>query len=326
MRISPDIIKDYLVEKFTDYKVAGDEFLVDSIYVADTKKHMSINMETGLWQDFKSSRQGNFAHLVATLEGLNRDAAIKFLRAKLLDCPENLFASPIIESSQKPLSSITVKNEFKNFAKLNVSKFDKIANIPKRTAINFIRSRKLSKFKFYFGKEGKYKNRLIIPYTENGNPYYFQARAMSPYGMKYLNPTTQECGVKSSDILFPFDESMNYIIVTEGPLDAITLQVNGYNATCTQGSNLSITQLDKLKGRDILISYDNDFAGDKGVEKANELRLTKNMPKLSIIRPPSKYKDWNEFLVEEGSARLCEWVDKGYKVMNFDYQVTSLLS
>jgi len=306
--------------------VAGDEFLIDSIYAADTKKHMSVNMETGLWQDFKSSRTGNFIHLVAQVEGVRHDVAVKLLRAKLLDEPENLFLEATVSTGQKSISDPTVDEEFKNFKKINISHFDKIANIPERAAINFIRSRKLEKFKFYFAESGKYKNRLVIPYVENGLSYYFQARSMSPYGMKYLNPTSVECGVKSSDILFPFVEEMPYVIVTEGPLDAITLQVNGYNATCTQGSHMSSAQLEKLKGRNIIMSYDNDFAGEKGVEKANELRLAKNMPDFSSLRPPQKFKDWNDFLVSEGSSALIKWVDSGYKKMDFDFKVTSLLA
>ena len=328
MNISPKIIKDYLVEKFTDYKVAGDEFLIDSIYTADTKKHMSVNMETGLWQDFKSSRTGNFIHLVASVERIRHDEAVRFLRAKLLDTPENLFINSTPSTTQKSISKPTVDEEFKNFKKINVSDFDKIANIPERSAINFIRSRKLEKFKFYFANSGKYKNRLVIPYMENGTPFYFQARTMAPYGMKYLNPTSVECGVKSSDILFPFCEEMPYVIVTEGPLDAITLLVNGYNATCTQGSTMSSAQLEKLKGRTIVMSYDNDFAGEKGTEKANELRLAKNMSTFSTIRPPKDFKDWNDFLVSEGSRELCRWMDSGYEIhqMDFNYQVTSLLA
>ena len=61
---------------------------------------------------------------------------------------------------------------------------------------------------------------------------YFQARKLSSYGIKYLNPGKDSHRVQSSEMLFPFNESLDYVIVTEGPMDAIALQLNGLNATC----------------------------------------------------------------------------------------------
>ena len=72
--ISPTFIRDYLVEKFkTDGKLVSDgtELVIPSIFISnDYKGHMSINLDTGLWQCFKSKEKGNFLKLYTILEGV----------------------------------------------------------------------------------------------------------------------------------------------------------------------------------------------------------------------------------------------------------------
>jgi len=306
--------------------LASDEFIINSVFGEDFRKHMSINMETGLWQDFKYGERGNFVQLVSIVEEISLDEAASFLRKKLLHDPQSLF-TPVRPIENK---AIEVKNsvpeEFKNFTPVNITKFLKSGNLMKRFAAKFILSRKLQKFKFFFGESGVYKNRLIIPYTHKGKPFYFQARSLSSFGMKYLNPKAKECGVKSSDILFPFNEEASYVILTEGPLDAITLQVNGYNATSTQGSNMSYAQMRSLKGKKIIVSYDNDSAGKKGEQKIDVLRKTLMFPTLYAIHPPGEFKDWNDFFTKSTSEDFEKYVNSNVKPMDFLYQVSGLLT
>ena len=68
MRIPSSVIKGYLLSKFEDYEIAADEFMVNSLFCEDTKHHLSINLESGLWQCFKTKESGNFIQLVAMCE------------------------------------------------------------------------------------------------------------------------------------------------------------------------------------------------------------------------------------------------------------------
>ena len=65
--IAPQFIRDYFLEKFKDnYKMSSgeSELIVPSVYISDDyKRHMSINLDTGLWQCFKSGNKGNFTQL-----------------------------------------------------------------------------------------------------------------------------------------------------------------------------------------------------------------------------------------------------------------------
>ena len=321
------IIKEYLYAKFTENKVFGEEFTTNSMFMDDDKMKLSINMESGLWQDFRAHENGNFPQLVAHVEGIPYPEALKFLRSKLFDTPEHLFEiSSVGVAVQTPTQHNAVSDIFSSFQKFDLARAD-ITSMTDRLAKKFIISRKLEKFDFYISKTGRYNNRLVIPYAyDDQAPFYFQARNLSVLGTKYLNPSREVTGVKSSDILFPFKEDSDYIFMTEGPLDAISLQLNGINATCTQGSNLSVSQAEQIKDKQIIFAYDNDEAGRNGVLQARKMMLSKNKNHFMIAKLPEGVKDWNELHVKcTKSVDFKACLTKGLQEVDFSYEITEAL-
>ena len=322
------VIKEYLLAKFPVNKVFGSEFTTNSIFTSDEKMHLSVNLETGLWQDFKSQEKGNFPQLVAAVEDIPYDQALKYLRTKLFDTPEHLFEiSSLHVQNQKPTSENTVGDIVKSFVKFDPTSINP-NNLTERLARKFILSRKLQKFNFYIAKSGRYANRIIIPYQDKRERiFYFQARNLSIMGMKYLNPSRQVTGVKSSEILYPFEKDADYVFITEGPIDAMSLQANGINATCTQGSHLSMTQAQELKDKQIIFAYDNDEAGKMGIAQARKALLKKNKNDFCICSLPEGIKDWNELhMACESSDQFIYQVKQGLKVVDFEYDITEALS
>jgi DNA primase len=163
---------------------------------------------------------------------------------------------------------------------------------------------------FYVCRQGKYANRLIIPYIEENREWvYFQARALTPGQVpKYLNPG-RSSGVMSRNVILPFEMwGTSYVYVTEGPLDALTLRRRGYNATCTNGSNPSRAQVEMIygDGGTVIVAYDNDEAGTEGLEKFDKIRKQLRLEGFSIATP-GKCKDWNELHVrDEGFEEAVE--------------------
>jgi DNA primase len=326
MDISPDIIKDYLREKFNDYTETNSEFIVNSLFCEDYKRHMSINSETGLWQCFKSKEKGNFLHLVSAVEGISYGEASVLLQRKLFNTPEKLFqVTKSLRDKQESISKgKTIQDEIKNFKRL--SKASVVSDLlTERLAYKFALSRKINPNKLYVGIKGKYVNRVIIPFEDSKGMFYFQARQLTGFGMKYLNPSFAEYGVKASEILYPFDREESYILVSEGPIDALSLQNIGINATSTQGSVFSKSHLKELSGKKIILAYDNDEAGDNGINYARRLIRSKNLPTPYIVRPPKQFKDWNDFVVEATSTEVKAWIAKTVTKMDFDYNLTELL-
>ena len=327
MEISSDIIKDYLREKFTDYSETNAEFVVNSLFCDDFKRHMSINADTGLWQCFKTKEKGNFIHLVSAVEGISYSEASVLIQRKLFDTPEKLFdnISKIRKTQGVLTSGSSIQDELKNFKRL--SKASVVSdNLTERLAFRFAVTRKLDPTKLYVGVTGKYVNRVIIPFEDSHGMFYFQARQLTGYGMKYLNPSFQEYGVRASEILYPFRTDEPYILVTEGPIDALSLQNIGINATSTQGSIFSQNQLKELSGKKMILAYDNDQAGDYGIRAARRLIKSKNLPEPYIVRPPRQFKDWNEFIIEATPVEVKAWISETVMKMDFNYELSALLN
>jgi len=324
---NPQFIKDYLTEKANpDYRVSSNnqELMMPSLFIeSDYKRHMSINLETGLWQCFKTGNTGNFIKLYSLIEGISyRSAESKLLFEGIESGRWDLW-----DNQRKASPNLEFKNytlDTSAFTPVNIDSFDENNQLALR-AWKFLMDRKLFNLEeylespFYIATEGKYRGRLIIPFKDyDGDIFFFQARSlMHSLTPKYLNPSSEN-GVKSSNILYPFDFEADHLCICEGPTDAISLNLQGLNATCTVGSTISNVQMQTLRefeGR-IILAYDNDEAGNRGIEKFEALRKKYLMPTFYVCSPPFHYKDWNEAHIK--NEDLYEWMmEKSYEY-NFE--------
>jgi len=324
---NPQYIKDYLLEKLQcDYRISSNnrELMIPSLFIEhDYKRHMSINLESGLWQCFKTDQRGNFIKLYSILEEVSyKSAESKLLFQAAESGMWDLWEDKKITAIPQDITH--QKLDTSGFIPVNINSYDSENHLVLR-AWKFLMDRKMFNSKefvespYYVAPSGKYRGRLIIPFKDyEGEIFFFQARSlMHDLTPKYLNPNSEN-GVKSSNILYPFDFEQDHLCICEGPADAISLNLNGLNATCTMGSTISEIQMQTLRefeGR-VILAYDNDEAGTKGVEKFERLRKQYMMPTFSICTPPSRYKDWNEAHIADED--LYEWfMEKTYEY-NFD--------
>ena len=104
-------------------------------------------------------------------------------------------------------------------------------------------------------------------------------------------------------------------------MDAISLQLQGVNATATIGSSVSGRQAEifsTFSGR-IILGYDNDKAGQRGIEKFDLLRKQRRMENFYVCPPPFDCKDWNQAHVS--GKNLKDWILDNQAVYDFDYKM-----
>lgn len=310
MDIPPSVIRDYLDEKFTESSVAGREFRTNSLFTEDTKQKLYINLDTGFWIDFKSSEKGNFYQLVSMVDNVPYRNARTYINKLAFDKGANLFEISSLNVDNVAIEAErTIAEDVKSFVEVTPTKDINSPSLLKRAAAKFAYSRGLQQFKFFVANYGKYHQRVIIPYFHNEKVFYFQARTLLNREPKYLNPSKALYGIKTSEILYPYDESQDYVIVTEGPLDAMTLRAAGYNATCTQGCKMSTVQAKSLKPQKVIVAYDNDESGREGLKTAKKRLLFERRDSIYKLVPPKEFKDWNEFWVK-GKESFCAYVEK----------------
>jgi 5S rRNA maturation endonuclease (ribonuclease M5) len=308
--ISPSLIIEFLKKNFEPnmkYVSGGREATVNSLFAPDYKMHMSVNTDTGLWQCFKSGRRGNFVQLVAAVNQTTFERARSFVLFESIKRGDSE-DQPKLEPGQKIF--YTQKEFMEEFECHPLHEFVRVDKAWKLIG-DFVFDRKLDLTAFnearpWFGSfTGKFAGRVFIPYySDDDDIFFFQARGILPSSYpKYLNYTD----LKASEVLYPFDWGQDRVVVTEGPVDAITLQQCGVNATSIMGSHISRQQARQLRefGGSVILSMDNDDVGKLAMMKNFEYLKKQGVSsrKISFL-PCPRGKDWNEYYQKENAEAV----------------------
>lgn len=152
-----------------------------------------------------------------------------------------------------------------------------------KLAIDYCKSRMIPEEiwkRFYIAHEGKYHDRLIIPFfNKAGKIEYFQGRSLIGVDPKYMNRCSTETFLYNHD----FVDKNKPVFVLEGPIDSMFIE--NAVATCGAGSSASLdTELKKYE--QVFYIMDNDAAGNK---KAGQL-----------VREHKQVFLWTKFLNDIG--------------------------
>lgn len=314
----PYDILGYVTKTFKEVRISseGTEVSVNSIFTEDRKKKLYINIDTGKWICFKTGNKGNFLGLIALLEKISiKEAEIKiykeYARKSLYKKPQELsqdklYDLELIYQECKEIPYSIQENE-------NPIVIDCWKYLYQRLLLN-------QKRRYYAGIQGSLEGRLVIPFEVNNTLLFYQGRSLYGKQPKYLNCSMS----KKSAILYPFDQNSTEVVICEGPIDAISLHQAGVNATCIMGSSVSSEQLVALKrfqGK-LIVGFDNDPAGEKGLLSFNKKRLEHKVEDLFYIWPPTSYKDWNEALV--GGIDLRDYVTTHTSIFDYATKISML--
>jgi len=179
-----------------------------------------------------------------------------------------------------------------------------------------LEKRKIPLDGLFLGTEGKYKNRIIIPYYDrDGNLIYFNTRAMGK-GAKYLGPE-KDIGVGKDDVIYmhQWPKLGEKVYLTEGEFDAMTLNLCGFYGAAVGGKNLSEKQIGFLKGYDICLALDSDKAGKTGLMKMYHKFRENGVLNMTYITPPktNDIKDWNSLYQETDTVFVQTYIERNEK-------------
>lgn len=91
--------------------------------------------------------------------------------------------------------------------------------------------------------------------------------------------------------------------MTEGEFDALTLNVCGFYSAACGGKSLSDKQLFMLKDNKVCLALDQDHAGFEALITMGKKLISFGI-KVSFIRPPIGFKDWNALMVSLKSKEI----------------------
>lgn len=155
----------------------------------------------------------------------------------------------------------------------------------------------------------RFRNRLMFPIIDvRGNVIGFGGRVMDDSTPKYLNSPETVIFNKRRN-LFAMNivkkSRQDYIILTEGYMDAIALHQYGFDcAVASLGTSLTQEHADMLSKytNEIVLTYDGDAAGQNATQRAIPM-LERTGLRVKVLRMQGA-KDPDEFLKKFGADRF----------------------
>ena len=263
-----------------------DEILLNCPFHDDRRKSCAINLDKGVWICFAGCGQGNLKAFIQKYSGKPWSVINTEFEVEELD----LDLSFLDEYQSEEQESIYVEPE------------DQI-DVP---ASHWIYGRGFtpSLVKSWGCKINKFAD-FMIPVKNKENQilgWIYRRQQAVP---KYMFSK----GFSKSQTLFGIDHitDTTQLFLVEGALDCMWLHQHGYSSVAILGASVSKKQLDLLSSlnpSEVVLSLDNDTAGQKGISKAT-LDM-KDRFLLSYLRLPKKYKDVQEIRDKETLSKVIQ--------------------
>lgn len=320
MSIDFDKFLAWAESRFDNIIVKDNEIKINSIFCEDYKHHLWCNPSGGknkyphgVYHCWKTDQKGSLVNLVMQFDKCSYEDALDILDGADIELNElekkvqEIFDQKTIEpkSDQKEIKSLEIPPNCYLFSDLPSS------NYIRKYASDYLKNRKIPEDNLYVCTQGRYKNRIVIPYYDRqGNLIYYNGRYIGNEGtnLRYLGPP-KELGIGKSDVLFvpEWPEKQEKIYITEGEFDAISLSICGFKSVALGGKVLSEKQFSMIKDQVPVLSFDSDDAGSDALVKIANFLLSKGITNIYYVRPCKEFKDWNGMLVNK-----CENVIKNY--------------
>jgi len=148
-----------------------------------------------------------------------------------------------------------------------------------------------------------WKHKIIIPFLSGGRVVYLRGRYFFKGDAKTDGSKMLGLVGKTTKRLFNADkladlEKGSKVYICEGEFDAMALEQRGYNAVGILGvTNFSPEMTGLFKGLDVVLSLDNDEAGEQATAKIAEMFLL-NGQAVKSKQLPEGVKDVSEYFLK----------------------------
>jgi len=302
-----DFVQNFLMEHFTNVTSKGMDFVARCSLCGDSAKNprkRRFNLKyksdgtAGTYHCFNCGASGTFVQLYAQVKGLTKSEAYGQIRRSAF---KNIKASLSKPKKTVP-EQLVIPDNFnamrKDWLGLGDTPKGAVQTEFQARLKSFLYKRCLPEsYPFYIGIGGPTKGRIIVPiFDRNDDILYYQARSLdSSATQKYMNPTlTTKKAIILNEHRFARDK---YIVVVEGPIDAICV---GDQGTCVFGASVDDVVLGRLRSltdKGVVIALDSDSDGLRGTKKImDKSRYAKSL--FYFTMPYTDVKDINQWLME----------------------------
>jgi len=316
--VNYEIFLAWVSERF-EYKESRGEININSIFIEDYKFHLACNTKKNVFHCWKSTKGGSLTKLVMLVDKCDYQTAKATLglgnRVRNLEAELNKFMAETYPAPPLPPPPDSIKLPESSYLINDLSDYSP----SKIIATNYLKNRGMPLNGFYYCVDGKYKERIIIPYRgPKGEMQYWNSRDVTgKHNLRYWGPSREECGLGKEEFVYfyKWPEKGEMVILTEGEFDAISLTLSGLWGGAVSGKEVGQKQIDILRNYKVCLSFDNDKWWKTSLSKIGE-KLMKEGISLTFVCPPVGYKDWNNLLVERGPDDIKNYVNKNQSEYN----------
>lgn len=296
---------------------------------ADPSHHMGLRLDTGEWSCWRNKRMHSGKSPVRLIAQLLR---VPYWRARRLAGLEDVALDPDgfdavaarILGRTADAQPEHVRREFLRFP----SEFKDLHDSPPRFYEYLRHTRSFGTvgtrdaidwFNLRYAVRGTYRDRIILPYYVDGHLVAWTARAIAQAEIRYRDLDRDDCLVPIKETLFNLDARMDggrALVVVEGPLDALKIDVfgrgAGVRAVALSTNSVSDAQVYLLE--DMAQEFDKvfvmlDTASELGVVDSMRMRADlRAITNASIIPTPYGLKDAAEMSPRQASRFAADLI------------------
>ena len=173
----------------------------------------------------------------------------------------------------------------------------------------------------------RFFTRLIFPIFDiKDNVIAFGGRVLDDKMPKYLNSKETITYVKNRNLYllnYARKEKLDYILIVEGYMDAVSLQKNGLtNVVASLGTALTENQamLIKKYTNKVVVAYDSDAAGQEATLRSLDILTSKDLKVKVLKLDDENIKDPDEYINKKGTEKLKECIKNSLTLVDFKIQ------
>lgn len=250
----------------------------------------AVDCDRGLWYDFGLGKGGDAIELIKVMEALTYAEAINFI-------PELLRG---IGSYRSTLESLLSKERARNDSRMPSKDELEFTNLSSYMQI-YLSSRLVYSIKGYEHKAVQFSGEEWLYFDYGGDKYKL---------MRWNDGKKVLIGGGSLDLWDPFGylqkqaDGWSTLVICEGEMDCLSALACGMSAVSIPLGAGTFKpswwwKIHEAGYKKVLLAYDNDEAGRKGIEKALDAKPYKigGNIEVIIIRWESNEKDLNEYFI-----------------------------
>lgn len=314
------------IDSTIKYTGNGKEMRVNCPVCGEIRHRMFINVDNGKVYCHNCGYSSNVVGLIQYIDGVPYSKALtvfKDIKGNLVlpewinkDTINNIFMGDLRQDLDKRAIPLP-----EGYSPIN----PKSHNIVIKRAVKYLHSRKITDrqivgHKMGFCMDGEYKNRVIIPITENGQLRFWVARAISSDEyMKEKSPSDNDWNISKSEVIFNLDKAAkkyHTAVLCEGIFDALSFGDIGVSLL---GKSLYQEQLNILLDYRDLLTEGVYIALDWDA-KSNATKIAEQLSeyfKVYIINIPQRLDDPNNCLKSQGRQYMWKLIENAEEYSEF---------